>query len=116
MKHLFYLFFILLSSCKSPIVGHWDATQYYGLDADEEDARLIVFENLEGILLIGSTIGGFNDINIVDREDANGFRIEKPLEDWLCDPISHENDGIDKLFCTDEDLGQEHIFQRAYLD
>ena len=116
MKHLFYLFFILLSGCKSQIIGHWHATQYYGLDADEEDARLIVFEHLDGLLLIGSTIGGFNDITIVDREEGPGFHIEKPLEDWLCDPIVHESDGLDKLFCKDEDLGQEHVFQRSYLD
>ncbi|MBM74162.1 MAG: hypothetical protein CMK59_02070 [Proteobacteria bacterium] len=116
MKRHLYLFLIPLLSCKSAIVGHWNAVEYYGAEASEEDARMIVFENLEGLILLGSTIGGFNDIKIKYREDAPGHRIEKPLEDWLCDPIVHENDGLDQLICEDEEFGQEHIFQRTHLD
>lgn len=118
MQHTLLFFFALLTGCGEPIIGHWEATSFFGINTDEDDVRLMIFEDLEGVLVIGNDVGIFSSVEVKERTDEDeGYLLDITTAEWICAPIIHENDGIDQLSCNGNDaLEQDYNFIRTLSD
>ena len=108
----------LLTGCGEPIFGHWEATSYFGINTEEDEVRLILFEDLQGILVLGNDVGIFSSVEVEERDDGEeGYLLDITTAEWICPPIIHEDDGVDQLSCTGNDaLEQEYNFIRQLSD
>ena len=86
---MFMWFFV---GCLSNVVGDWKATTFYGMNPKEDLIRLIIRDDLNGFLLLGSPGGLYSDVTVQEREDKqNGFELDISTEVLVCNPIEKES-------------------------
>ena len=104
------MFIWLWMACLSNVVGDWKATKFYGMNTDEDLIRLIVREDLQGFLLVGSPGGFYSEVAVEAREDdEKGFELDISTDTLICSPIEKGSEA--RVFSCLNNNNHEYSFK-----